>query len=63
MVDCKKLDVALTQEIIDELDLLVEKGLYLNRGEIIMEALRQLFKQKGIEPFYSKVAEKTESSG
>ena len=63
MVDCSKLDFTLTQGIIDELDLLVEKGIYLDRGEIIREALRNLFRKHGIEPFYSKVAEKPESSG
>jgi len=62
MVDRSKLDVTITQEIIDELDRLVEKGIYLDRGEIIMEALRNLFRQQGIEPFYSKLAEKPESS-
>jgi len=62
MVDCSKLDVTMTQEYIDALDHLVEEGIYLNRGEIIMEALRILLRQHGIEPF-SKVAEKPESSG
>ena len=62
MVDCSKLDVAMTQEYIDALDHLVEEGIYLNRGEIIMEALRILLGQHGIEPFSSKVAEKPESS-
>jgi len=62
-VDSSKLDVTMTQAYIDALDRLVEEGLYLDRGEIILEALRVLLREHGIEPFYTEVAEeKRESS-
>lgn len=60
-MDQSKLDVTMTQDFVDALDRLVEKGLYLNRGEIIREALRDLLRQQGIEPF-SVLDEKTEES-
>ena len=63
MVDCSKLDVTMTQDYIDALDRLVEEGLYLDRGEIIRDALRNLLRQHGIEPFCNEGAEKPESSG
>lgn len=56
-----KLDVTMTQDFVDALDLLVEKGLYLNRSEIIREALRDLLRQQGVEPFYV-LDEKAEDS-
>jgi len=60
-VDCSKLDVTMTQDFVDALDRLVEKGLYLDRGEIIREALRDLLRQQGVEQF-SVLDEKTEES-
>lgn len=59
-MDCSKLDVTMTQAYIDALDRLVGEGLYLNRGEIILEALRGLLREHGIEPFCTEVAEKNE---
>lgn len=53
-----KLDVTMPQDFIDVLDRLVEEGLYLNRGEIIREALRDHFRKNGIEPFCDEGAEK-----
>ncbi len=61
-MDCSKLDVTMTQAYIDALDRLVEEGLYLDRGEIILEALRGLLREQGIEPFCSEVAGKEEKS-
>jgi len=62
MVDCSKLDVTMTQDYIDALDRLVEEGIYLDRGEIIRDALRGLLRKHGIEPFCDEVAEKKEES-
>jgi len=62
-MDCSKLDVTMTQDYIDALDHLVEEGLYLNRGEIIRAALRDLLRQHRIEPFCNEVAKKPENSG
>ena len=58
-----KLDFYFPKEIIDALDQLIEKGIYLDREEAIRDAMRHHFRQHGIEPFCSKVAEKPESSG
>jgi len=33
---------------------LVEQGIYLGRGDAILEALRSIFKEYGIEPFAEK---------
>lgn len=50
----KRISVTLTKIYIDGLDQLVEEGHYLGRGEIILDALRCLFKIKHISPFYSE---------
>lgn len=50
-MDNSKLDVTLTKAYVDALDRLVEEGLYLDRGEIILEALRGLLRDYRIEPF------------
>jgi len=47
----------MTETYIGALDHLVEKGLYLNRGEAVLEALRNFFKGYGIEPFAVKGVE------
>jgi len=46
-----RVSVTMTQPYIDALDNLVEEGLYLCRGEAILESLRTFLKRKGIEPF------------
>jgi len=53
----KRISVTMTETYIGALDNLVEKGLYLNRGEAVLEALRNFFKSYGIEPFATKGAE------
>ena len=58
----KKLDLTMPQDYVDALDRLVEAGLYLNRGEIIMEALKDLLRQHGVEPFCHGIDEKNEKS-
>ena len=44
-----RISVTMTQPYVDALDRLVEEGVYLRRGEAILEALRILFRQLGIE--------------
>jgi len=57
----KRISVTLTNIYIDGLNYLVSEGLYLNRGEIILEALRGLMRRHGVEPFLlEKVEEKVE---
>ncbi len=52
-----RISVTVTTAYVEGLNELVEKGLYLNRGEIILEALRILFRGYGIEPFVKTVEE------
>lgn len=47
----KRISVTLTNIYIDGLNYLVGEGLYLNRGEIILEALRSLLRRHNVEPF------------
>jgi len=61
-VEKTRLSVTMTKAYVDALDYLVGEGLYLNRGEAVLESLRHFFKSYGIEPFATKGAEKTESS-
>jgi len=56
-VEKTRISVTMTKAYVDALDHLVEEGLYLNRGEIVLEALRHLFRSHGIEPFPYKEAE------
>jgi len=59
-----RVSVTMTATYVDCLNQLVDNGLYLNRGEIILEALRLLFKGYGIEPFSVKLVEEVvDSSG
>ena len=46
-----RISVTVTQAYVEGLNKLVEDGVYLKRGEIILEALRLLFRRYGIEPF------------
>jgi len=55
-----RVSVTMTQPYIDALDNLVEEGLYLSRGEAILEALRHFLKRKGIEPFSLETDETNE---
>ena len=49
-----RVSVTMTKPYVEALDSLVDDGLYLDRGDAILEALRNFFKQKGIEPFISE---------
>ena len=46
-----RLSVTMTTPYLDALDRLIDEGMYLSRGEAILDALRDLFKYYGIEPF------------
>jgi len=46
-----RVSVTMTKTYVEALDHLVEKGLYLGRGDIVLEALRLLFRRHGLEPF------------
>jgi len=48
-----RIRITLPEPFIVVIDQLVEEGLYLDRVEIVMEALRRLFVEKGREPFAS----------
>ena len=54
-----RISVTMTKVYIEALDTLVEKGIYLGRGEAILEATRELLKKYGIEPFASNTTEQT----
>ena len=49
-----RVSITITKTYLEALDGLVEQGIYLSRGDAILEALRGLFKSYGIEPFYSE---------
>jgi len=53
----RRISVTLTEPYLDALSLLIEEGLYLGKGEIIMEALRTHFREKGIPPFTKRLEE------
>ena len=44
----------MTEPYVEALDRLVDEGVYLGRGEIVLEALRIFLKEKGIDPFAEK---------
>jgi Arc/MetJ-type ribon-helix-helix transcriptional regulator len=50
-VEKTRVSVTLTKPYLDALDRLVEEGIYLSRGEIILEALRLHLRRLKIEPF------------
>jgi Arc/MetJ-type ribon-helix-helix transcriptional regulator len=56
-VEKVRVSVTMTKPYLEALDLLVEKGIYLGRGEAILEAIRSLLKGYGVEPFVSKATE------
>ena len=48
-----RVSVTMTDPYIVALDTLVTNGLYLSRGEAILEALRCFFKREKVEPFFN----------
>ena len=57
-----RISVTLTKPYFDALDRLVEEGIYLSRGEVILEALRNFLRRHGIEPFAAKGAKLEDDS-
>lgn len=52
-----RVSVTMTKPYLDALDRLVEEGIYLGRGEAILDALRGFLKEKGVEPFCPEAEE------
>jgi len=50
-VEKTRVSVTLTKPYIDALDHLVDEGIYFEKGEAILEALRRLLRSYGLEPF------------
>lgn len=49
-----RVSVTMTRAYVDALDSLVEQGMYLGRGDAILEAIRIFLRDRGIEPFDEK---------
>jgi len=47
----RRISVTMTRLYVEALDSLVSEGLYLNRGQIVLEGLRIIFRRHGLEPF------------
>jgi len=54
MMSKKEVHLTLPVSYLRALDQLVETGIYMDREEAIMDALRQLFYYHKIEPFFAK---------
>ena len=46
-----RINVTLTKPYLDALDHLVEEGIYLSKGEAVLEGLRLIFRRHGLDPF------------
>ncbi len=55
-----RISVTMTKPYLDALDHLVDKGIFLDKGEIVRQSLRDLFRNYGIEPFTSDEPQKLE---
>ena len=55
-----RVSVTMTKPYIDALNRLVTEGIYLSKGEIVMESLRIFLRQQGMEPFARPLEEKGE---
>lgn len=52
-----RVSVTMTKPYLNALDRLVEEGIYLTRGDAVLEALRIFLSEKGIEPFCPEAEE------
>jgi Arc/MetJ-type ribon-helix-helix transcriptional regulator len=50
-VDKTLVSVTLTRPYLDALDRLIEEGVYLSRGEAVLEGLRIILRRHGLDPF------------
>jgi len=57
-----RISVTMTKPYLEALDRLVEEGIYLSKGAIILEALRDLLRQRGVEPFAGPSEEQGEEA-
>lgn len=46
-----RVSVTLTRPYLDALDQLVDEGIYLSKGEVVLEGLRIIFRRQGLDPF------------
>lgn len=58
-----RISVTMTKPYLEALDRLVEEGIYLSKGAIILDALRVFLRQRGIEPFAGPSEEQVEEAG
>lgn len=52
-----RIGTTLTKSYLDAMDWLIGEGVYLSRGEVMLDALRRLFDKYEIEPFSLKADE------
>jgi len=55
-----RVSVTMTKPYIEALKRLVKEGIYLSRGDVILDALRLHLRRLKIEPFYSAMTEESE---
>ena len=55
-----RVSVTMTKPYVDALNRLVKEGIYLSRGDAILEALRFHLRRLKIEPFFSGPTEEAE---
>jgi Arc/MetJ-type ribon-helix-helix transcriptional regulator len=55
-----RVSVTMTRPYLHALNRLVKEGVYLSKGEIILEALRLHLRRLKIEPFFSAPTEEAE---
>jgi Arc/MetJ-type ribon-helix-helix transcriptional regulator len=46
-----RVSVTMTKPYLDALDRLITEGVYLSRGEAVLEGLRLIFRSHGLDPF------------
>ena len=55
-----RVSVTMTKPYIDALNRLVKEGIYLSRGDVILDALRIHLRLLKVEPFFSAPTEEAE---
>ncbi len=60
-MEWKNVSFDIPTEVVEAMDKLVEKGIYLNRGEIIREVARNEMIRRGIESFVVPMQEFAET--
>lgn len=57
-VEKTRVSITMTAPYLEALDHMVEKGVYLRRCDVIMDALRHLFKEHGVDLPYKEAEPK-----